>query len=957
MSPRSRLSLTALLVVAPSALAAPGSELNPGAQSGGWSHAIPLELPPAPAGLVPQLALAYDFRGGDGVLGRGWSLVGLSRVERKGGWGQGVPAFATDDTFLVDGQALYTSDTALDYRLEQDDDRVFTYNQVDETWVAVRDGWTWVYGGLDGEGNDGCAIEGYESWSHPCESRVDSVSDEGIAAWLLSSVTDPWGNTIQYGYRSGAELDLEAGTRLEGDYAYGHLLDTITYAGGHHVVQFEYASRVDAPVRGDPDSLRVTTGRLEEIQVLSGGSTLASRYAVVYTDESAKACGVAAEQASWAADEGSGGTADSLVKRVVRMENDLGSDAGKSLRCMEHADDTDAWPAADSVDIQFPTGGSGELRASNLSTWTLPTGTSGGWSTGRTFTEPAFYSHQAVNFDGGPEAELLELQFPVCDLQVSTYTWGGHVFGATWRPVGNGRGGDQVGYRVEGCTAFDMVANLWSVDAASGRFETTESPVLASLLAEVAGADITTYPASFAFVDIDRDGRTDVLSAVDGGAAVLHRDNGDGTARREAGDVDLYGTDVDADVLGSALFVDIDGDGLVDLVWQEALGVSWLPNRGQAPYFLGAGSAGTLTLPVTLSGDLTLASLVWADVNGDGIVDVTVASDGMPEQNDPESVVSGSDLEPDGVYLGKGDGSFVLAEEPDLEATDDGRWVSWLGMLDGAGPRSAYHWAGQSTWTYADLDHDGRVEVLDAVADGLPYPYLAYDASCEADDTATVLDCVFAEDVGYAQLVADWTGDGFDDVLYMERPRLESQVPTTGPLSTTTSGTGHAILYPNTRGLAEERVTAIETAWGGEIALSYGLSSDNGLNAALPWAVDVIASVVDESGTTDFTFDGGVWWPELGRFMGFRDAVAERQGGAITHVRYATTPWAGGGVRCTGRTVGRTGAWSSSATTPPASPGAGPRHSIWTRRSGIRFGAAARLGLVTPPPRARRGST
>lgn len=236
----------------------------------------------------------------------------------------------------------------------------------------------------------------------------------------------------------------------------------------------------------------------------------------------------------------------------------------------------------------------------------------------------------------------------------------------------------------------------------------------------------------------------------------------------------------------------------------------------------------------------------------------------------------------------------MLAEEPGLPATDDGAWVKWLGMMNGVSTTPAHHWAGQSTWTYADLDHDGRVEVLDAVGDGLPYPYLASDASCEWSGTEPQADCQEVDEVGYAQLVADWTGDGFDDVLYMERPRLESWESSGNTFSTTTSGTGHAILYPNTRGLAEERVTAIETAWGGEIALSYGLSSDNGLNGALPWAVDVIARVVDVAGTTDFSFDGGVWWPELGRFMGFRDAVAERQGGAITHVRYATTPWAAG---------------------------------------------------------------
>ncbi|MBN0749581.1 hypothetical protein JTM00_36590, partial [Pseudomonas aeruginosa] len=40
----------------------------------------PLELPPGIAGLQPELALVQG--GGGGVLGEGWSLAGLSSIER-----------------------------------------------------------------------------------------------------------------------------------------------------------------------------------------------------------------------------------------------------------------------------------------------------------------------------------------------------------------------------------------------------------------------------------------------------------------------------------------------------------------------------------------------------------------------------------------------------------------------------------------------------------------------------------------------------------------------------------------------------------------------------------------------------------------------------------------------------------------------------------------------------------
>ncbi|MBM4368006.1 MAG: hypothetical protein FJ102_17465 [Deltaproteobacteria bacterium] len=89
-------------ILSPPAVAAPGEGLTPALQRGSWSHSVPLDLPPAPAGMVPGLALVSDFRLPDGLLGPGWALSGLSRVDRAGEQ-LGVPSFDSSLIWRADG--------------------------------------------------------------------------------------------------------------------------------------------------------------------------------------------------------------------------------------------------------------------------------------------------------------------------------------------------------------------------------------------------------------------------------------------------------------------------------------------------------------------------------------------------------------------------------------------------------------------------------------------------------------------------------------------------------------------------------------------------------------------------------------------------------------------------------------------------------------------------------------
>ena len=79
--------------------------------TGAARYTIPLTLPPGTNGLAPALAVTYDSRSGNGLLGVGFRLTGLSAIQRCGNTlaqdGRlGAVALDSADRFCLDGQRL-----------------------------------------------------------------------------------------------------------------------------------------------------------------------------------------------------------------------------------------------------------------------------------------------------------------------------------------------------------------------------------------------------------------------------------------------------------------------------------------------------------------------------------------------------------------------------------------------------------------------------------------------------------------------------------------------------------------------------------------------------------------------------------------------------------------------------------------------------------------------------------
>jgi RHS repeat-associated protein len=194
------------IVAAAGTFQLPGS-LNVSA-SGAATYSIPIDIPPGTAGMAPELSLNYNSQGGDGMLGVGWSLSGLSTITRcpstiaqDGANGRlfgltGAVNNDANDRLCLDGQrmmvlagATYGSDGA-EYRLENDNfTKVVASGAINGSGsyftAYTRSGRILEYGRVGISANSKVLVDG---------------TGVGIT-WALDKVTDQSGNYYTIAYR------------------------------------------------------------------------------------------------------------------------------------------------------------------------------------------------------------------------------------------------------------------------------------------------------------------------------------------------------------------------------------------------------------------------------------------------------------------------------------------------------------------------------------------------------------------------------------------------------------------------------------------------------------------------------------------------------------------------------------------------------------------------------------
>ncbi len=243
---------------------------NVDVQSGAASYTLPITVPPGIAGMEPQLAISYSSGGGNGLLGVGASVSGLSAIGRcaktirQDGVVQGV-SYTSADVFCLDGQRLMRvsgSETGnSEFRTEVDNfSKIQSYNVTNggPTYFKV---WT----------KDGKIVE----YGNTADSRVElgnsapnsASSTNAVGLWAINKISDTVGNSIVFTYNENTATGEQSPS-------------TISYAGNS--VNFVYETRQDSRSGYVAGRISANTQRLQSINVKTGG-TLVRSYTPSYS--------------------------------------------------------------------------------------------------------------------------------------------------------------------------------------------------------------------------------------------------------------------------------------------------------------------------------------------------------------------------------------------------------------------------------------------------------------------------------------------------------------------------------------------------------------------------------------------------------------------------------------------------------------------------------------------------
>ncbi|MCE9666686.1 FG-GAP-like repeat-containing protein [Myxococcus stipitatus] len=208
---------------------------------GAATYDVPLWVPPGRAGVQPALSLNYNSRGGNGFLGVGWSLSGLSQIARCNKTlaqdGMTAPVrFDATDALCVDGRRLIqTGSTGAGEKTYTTEFEEFSHiveraaDAKGPLWfeVYLKNGMVLEYGRTTDS-----RLEGFRMYFKPATSNASDATVVGDHAsqavrygWSISRARDRFGNYMDYGYRQRVH-----GNASEG-YAYEQLPSSIRYTG------------------------------------------------------------------------------------------------------------------------------------------------------------------------------------------------------------------------------------------------------------------------------------------------------------------------------------------------------------------------------------------------------------------------------------------------------------------------------------------------------------------------------------------------------------------------------------------------------------------------------------------------------------------------------------------------------------------------------------------------------
>lgn len=168
---------------------------------GGAVYSIPIEVLPGKDGMQPSLSVTYNSQTGNGLLGYGWNLTGISSITRCGRTiyhdltSTNDAVDYTNDRFMLDGQRLLSissnktyGQSGCEYRTEVDNiSKIKSYGgdgqNPDSFKVWTKDGYIIEYG-------------------NSTDSKLLNPYNNHAAMWMINKISDYNGNYMIYHYHT-----------------------------------------------------------------------------------------------------------------------------------------------------------------------------------------------------------------------------------------------------------------------------------------------------------------------------------------------------------------------------------------------------------------------------------------------------------------------------------------------------------------------------------------------------------------------------------------------------------------------------------------------------------------------------------------------------------------------------------------------------------------------------------
>ncbi len=626
--------------------------------AGGQSaYTMSVEVPPGIMGVVPQVAITYSSSGGNGLLGMGANLAGLSSITRCGKTFEQdnvskAIQYDNTDFFCLNGQRLILMSGTYGGNGATYQTELESFQRVTSRGAAQGGGPTHFE--VLGKGGSKLVF-GNSLSTDNFERSIDPVSNS-VASWGISYLEDKHGNRVIYEYEDASRTQggETANQILPKRITYGH--NTAANVVGNLAVEFSYESREDT-ARGYARGQKfISDVRLSNIKTYVGNDVVKD-YRVTYALSPV-----------------------SNRSRITHITECSGE--GNCLLPIELSwtDYSPDWEAGSNLPAAALTA-DGRMRGTAVDVnndghtdWVMAVrdgagsdalqtflNENGSWTASADFTPPApIYDYQRHQ-DGVSVSELVDINGDGLVDWVQSYVDGSGAVNKVY--INNG--------------------SDWVYDASASL------PLVLSDL-----TDDSTPKQRAEFIDINGDALPDIVSSYRSVTGALVKQTWLNTQSGWQSSADFVTPDVLIDYqlfdkgAATGFFLDINNDGLSDFVssYVNASGSSvratWL-NTGS-----GWQSSATLRLPIAIA-DYSVSTPIGqatpVDINGDGLLDIVQA-----HQNTGGAINKK-------VWLNTGNG--------------------WKVNADLAPPAVAWQQAGNTVQTravFADVSNDGLPDFVES---------------------------------------------------------------------------------------------------------------------------------------------------------------------------------------------------------------------------------------------------